>query len=135
MSDAVLDFMRANNIPITRERYINLAYNGEPPEEWTAEAEAELPPELQWDLRGRVPAEMAGFTIAEWASYFSKMDRERIDTALRSGLIAGLDNTEIARKVIGSLALNGIDGATEITRQEILRLARIAVSPKKTGEE
>jgi hypothetical protein len=74
---------------------------------------------------------MEGFTISEWAHFFSQQDRALIDNAIRSGVIAGIDNTEIARKVIGSLELNGIDGVTEITRQQIARLGRVAVSPRK----
>lgn len=34
-------------MPVTRENFINLAYFGEPPAEWSAEDEANLPPQLQ----------------------------------------------------------------------------------------
>ena len=44
----VLDWMKRNNVPLTRENYIGLAYGKYPPdEEWTQEHEATLPPELQ----------------------------------------------------------------------------------------
>jgi hypothetical protein len=45
--DPIIDMMHAHGIPITREAYIELAYMGAPPSEWTAENEADLPAELQ----------------------------------------------------------------------------------------
>ncbi len=72
-----------------------------------------------------------GHTLAQWAAYFVQQDAARIDTAIRTGLISGLDNMEIARKVIGSLRLHGVDGVTEITRQHISHLARTAIKPRK----
>jgi hypothetical protein len=39
--------MLKNGGPITRERYIDLAYAGEPPKPWTVEHELELPEPLQ----------------------------------------------------------------------------------------
>lgn len=39
---------------VTREQYINFIYMGEPPEEWTAEDEADMPEELRdWSKVGR----------------------------------------------------------------------------------
>jgi hypothetical protein len=46
-NDPVVRLMREAGIPITREEYTYIAYMGQPPEEWTAELEAELPEELQ----------------------------------------------------------------------------------------
>lgn len=131
MTDILIDFMHKNNIPVTRNAYMALAYPEGEPDEWSAEQEAMLPSEVQWDLTGPPPAPLAGMTVAEWAHYFSQMDRQRIDMAIRHGLISGLDNAEIARKVVGSLQLLGIDGVTEITRRHIAQLGRIALSPRK----
>jgi hypothetical protein len=39
--------MRNHSIPITREKYLELAYFGGPPEELSAEEEANLPPMLR----------------------------------------------------------------------------------------
>jgi hypothetical protein len=39
--------MKRLGIPRTRENYIDLAYAGEPPEEWTAELELDLPEYLR----------------------------------------------------------------------------------------
>jgi hypothetical protein len=44
--------------------------------------------------------------------------------------MAGLENTEIARKVVGSAKVNGIDGMTEVTRHHILQLARAAIKAR-----
>jgi hypothetical protein len=56
-SDAGMEFLHRNRIPVTRENYLDWAYpEGQP--EWTAELESMLPDELQiqdskeidWDL-------------------------------------------------------------------------------------
>ena len=75
--------------------------------------------------------ESPGLTLAQWAAYFAKTDVARIDNAIRTGLIGGLDSSGIARKVVGSLGLNGVDGVTEITRQQIRQLARRALRAAK----
>jgi hypothetical protein len=43
--DHVLNFMRENNVPLTRENYLAIAYFGEDPE-LDAEAENAIPEEL-----------------------------------------------------------------------------------------
>lgn len=40
-------YMKKNDIPVTRENYLNIAYLGKPPAELGNELEAELPSELQ----------------------------------------------------------------------------------------
>jgi hypothetical protein len=47
--DHVYEWLKqhADGKPITRERYLDVAYLGKPPAELTAEQEAELPKELQ----------------------------------------------------------------------------------------
>ncbi len=74
---------------------------------------------------------IAGLSLPKWAASFARDDVNHIDNAVRSGVIGGLNNTEIARKVIGSMGLNGVDGVTEITRQKIARLGVMAI--KKRG--
>lgn len=65
-----------------------------------------------------------GKTLAQWASQIIAFDEHTIRTALDHGLAAGESNTEIAHRVIGSTTLRGINGATEQTRQHILRLGK-----------
>jgi len=43
----LLMWMKQQRIPITREAYLALAYPDRPPDEWTAELEAQLPASLQ----------------------------------------------------------------------------------------
>ena len=43
MTRALLEWMRKNGVPVTREAYVGLAYGNYPPdEEWTPEHEATL---------------------------------------------------------------------------------------------
>jgi len=42
----VIEYMKQNGIPLTRENYLRLNYLGNPPKELPAELEAELPHEL-----------------------------------------------------------------------------------------
>jgi hypothetical protein len=45
--DHVLAYMKKNNVPLTREDYLDFAYLGNPPEELGVEEEAQLPEEFQ----------------------------------------------------------------------------------------
>ena len=87
-------------------------------------------------LRSQVGnVKVKGATLAAWAQKISREDASRLDKAIRTGLIAGNDNTEIARSVVGSANVNGVDGATEVTRNHIILLARTAIkSLKKPGQ-
>jgi hypothetical protein len=48
--DVVLAMMRHHNMAMTREKYLDLAYMGEPPAELSAEQEADLPPQFRKDM-------------------------------------------------------------------------------------
>jgi hypothetical protein len=43
MQDVTLDWMKSNNVPLTRENYLQVAYMGQPP---TEDAEVEIPAEI-----------------------------------------------------------------------------------------
>lgn len=45
--DDLTRFMKRYNVPVTRDNYLHVAYMGEVPHPWTAELEANLPPQLQ----------------------------------------------------------------------------------------
>jgi len=47
LMDSVLRFMKQHDVPVTRENYLDVAYLGNPPEELSAEEQAELPEEFQ----------------------------------------------------------------------------------------
>lgn len=66
-------------------------------------------------------------TLATWASAFAKDDLASIRQAIQTGLATGIDSTEIARKVVGTMGLNGVDGITEMTRHKIAHLGVVAV--------
>lgn len=82
--------------------------------------------------KGRI---VHGNSMAEWAAHMAATDITRIDTAIRNGLLSGLDNMEIARKVVGSMKLQGSDGATEITRRRIIQLAKAAARETKDNAD
>ena len=46
-NDIVLEAMKRNNIPLTRQNYLDIAYMGNPPEDVGGEIEAEIP----WEIR------------------------------------------------------------------------------------
>lgn len=70
---------------------------------------------------------VASVSLASWAAYFAREDNRIITAAIQSALVSGDDNVEIARKVVGSMALNGVDGVTEFTRHKIAHLGRAAI--------
>lgn len=72
-------------------------------------------------------------TLASWAKFLAASDATNIDMTLRSGLANRVEAPEIARRVVGSLALNGTDGITQITRTKIIHLARASLKSRKTG--
>lgn len=43
----ILEHMKKIGVPLTRENYLDFAYLGNPPDELSAEEEAEIPEELQ----------------------------------------------------------------------------------------
>jgi len=47
MDDIVLAAMRKNNVPLTRENYLHIAYMGDVPEEIGGEIEASIPQEIR----------------------------------------------------------------------------------------
>ena len=87
--------------------------------------------EGQWYAPGPI-GRLKDAELAHWARNIAAQDAERIHTAISLGLTAGEDNTDIAHRVIGSRRLNGSNGATEITRQHILRLGKGLLLKRKS---
>ena len=75
--------------------------------------------------------DIQGSSLAAWASHISAADINRLDKVIRNGILGGLENIEIARAVVGSMKLRGIDGATEVTRHHISQLARAALKSSR----
>lgn len=70
-------------------------------------------------------------SLAMWAKTFADKDATLIKQAIVSGLSDGLDSTEIARKVVGTMGLNGVDGVTEATRLHVAHLGRAAIKESR----
>jgi hypothetical protein len=47
MIDHTLEYMKKNNVPLTRENYLDYAYLGNPPEVLDAEEEAQIPEQFR----------------------------------------------------------------------------------------
>ena len=129
--DPLVEYCKARGLKLNREVYIAGAYPDGTPDPWTAEHEEQLPPEFRWDGKGLPPPEFSGYSLAQWAAYFAADDAARIDGTIRAGVLSGQGASEIARKVVGSANMNGIDGQTEITRRKIARLGVAAIKPPK----
>lgn len=53
-SDGLVEWMKKLDIPITRENFISANWGDDLPEKWDAEAEDQIPPELQdWSWLNR----------------------------------------------------------------------------------
>lgn len=70
---------------------------------------------------------VADVSLAKWAATFLAMDLKSIDMTIRAAVVAGDDPDEIARKIVGSMAQNGVDGVTEFTRLRVAHLGRAAI--------
>jgi len=68
-----------------------------------------------------------GRVLRDWARSVASEDIRRIDTAVRAGMVAGETGPQIARRIVGTAALNGSDGVTEITRRQAEAITRTAV--------
>jgi hypothetical protein len=72
----------------------------------------------------KVPTKIHGHPLSTHAKLIFANDTYRIEEALKFGMAAGDDHTDLAHRVIGSRDLNGVNGVTEYTRQHISRLGR-----------
>lgn len=46
-TDPVVEWLNKNNLPVTRENYIDVNWMGSPPDPWTQEDEESLPESLR----------------------------------------------------------------------------------------
>lgn len=69
-----------------------------------------------------------GRTLKQWASSLAVEDLRRIENSIRVGMIQGEGSAEIARRVVGSASLRGVDGVTQITRRAAEAITRTAVN-------
>lgn len=69
-----------------------------------------------------------GRTLKQWAQSLAAEDLRRIENSIRVGMVQGESTNEIARRVVGTARLRGVDGVTEITRRGAEAITRTAVN-------
>lgn len=69
-----------------------------------------------------------GRTLRQWARSLRAEDLRRIENQIRLGMVAGDTPAQIARRVVGTARLNGVDGVTQITRRNAEAITRTAVN-------
>lgn len=74
-----------------------------------------------------------GRVLRDWAKRMADEDLKRIGNAIQAGMVAGEDMNTIVRRVIGTRALNGSDGMTEMTRRQVTSVVRTAVQHVSNG--
>lgn len=93
--------------------------------------------EAAWEKhRGRFAPKritVHGQSLATWAKVLINAEAARVSSALSIGISQGLDPFEIGHKIVGSRKLNGSNGVTEITRQNILRIGAGFLRKRKIG--
>lgn len=68
-----------------------------------------------------------GKVLREWARDIQRADLARIEAQIKIGMIQGEGSPAIARRVVGTARLRGVDGVTEITRRQAAAITRTAV--------
>lgn len=68
-----------------------------------------------------------GRLLKDWAATMESDDIRRMHAAVQAGMVAGEDHATIARRVVGTARLRGVDGATETTRRQVQSIIRTAV--------
>jgi hypothetical protein len=61
---------------------------------------------------------------AKIAANLARADAQRIEQTVKVGVLGGLSPAEIAAAVTGTMAMNGNDGITAVTRNHMMILAR-----------
>lgn len=74
-----------------------------------------------------------GRLLKDWAAAMEAEDVRRIHAAVQAGMVAGEDHATIARRVVGTANLRGVDGATEMTRRQVQAVVRTAVQHVANG--
>lgn len=68
-----------------------------------------------------------GRVMRDWAKKMASDDLARIGNAIQLGMVAGEDIPSITKRVLGTKALRGADGMTEVTRRQATAIVRTAV--------
>lgn len=68
-----------------------------------------------------------GRILKDWAATMQQEDIRRIGSAIHMGMVQGESSSDIARRVVGTGALNGTDGVLQLTRTQVQSITRTAV--------
>lgn len=74
-----------------------------------------------------------GRILKDWAANMQSSDVRRMHAAIQAGMVAGEDSATIARRVVGTGRIRGVDGVTEATRREVQAVVRTAVQHVANG--
>jgi len=69
-----------------------------------------------------------GRILKDWAATMQAEDLRRMHAAIQTGMVAGESSAAIARRVVGTNALAGTDGVTQMTRRQVEAITRTAVN-------
>jgi SPP1 gp7 family putative phage head morphogenesis protein len=69
-----------------------------------------------------------GKVLRHWANNAKRADLDRIEQAVRIGIVQGESNQAIARRTFGTLKQSGRDGVTQLTRNNIAAITRTMVN-------
>ena len=69
-----------------------------------------------------------GKVLSRWATDISTTDISRINSQIQIGIVQGETGKQIARRVVGTAALKGKDGVTEISRRNAEAITRTAIN-------
>jgi SPP1 gp7 family putative phage head morphogenesis protein len=95
-----------------------------------------LPVDLNLVRKRALQEPFLGNTLAQWTRLTRDRDRQRIAAAITDGLTRNQTPKEIARRVVGSSALRGRNGVTQLTRNQLETLALTAnMSASSKGRE
>lgn len=68
-----------------------------------------------------------GLTVTQWLERASKEDDRKVRAALNAGATAGEAADKVARRVVGSTRVAGVDGATHAAGRDLATIVRTAV--------
>lgn len=71
---------------------------------------------------------MQGRLLSEWTSDMEDADVQRIMDAIKIGMAQGDSSDDIVRRVLGTKALDGADGAVEASRSSLMAITQTAVA-------
>ena len=102
-SKTLLHWMRKQDVPVSRDAYLQLAYGNDLPDPWTPEHEAELPDELQ-DFTGDSDAQESGEPSVAYVGHPGEgyTAAARIDT---DGVIKTTEASDVATAIFEKRAV------------------------------